>query len=346
MSQVIDIPSSMQATLAGRYALQGWLGRGGMGIVYAAADSSDKRDVAVKVLRKEFSDNESVNKRLNREMRATARINHPNVVRLLDHGYTHEGRQFVVFERVNGRSLKDEIVACGRLDFARIARIGAGIARGLAAAHRAGVVHRDLKPGNVMLEEGVDGADCVRLLDFGIATFTRPEDEQDREALTRAGMRVGTPEFMAPEQFESDQAVDGRADLYSLGIVLFAMTTGRVPFKFKSATRTAVAHIESPVTPPSHLRPEMPSELEAVILRLLEKNPADRFQTGDDAATALLEAVGLHSEATAPPAGRTFHPPEAAAETLSELDPSIVVGGLLSAALATLVLVGAWVVIG
>ena len=285
--------------LAGRYDIVERIGAGGMGAVYRATQVGVGRSVALKVIRPEHARNERVIKRFFREVRATAKIEHVNTVRLYDFGEADTGQIFLAMEHLEGRTIKNLVSSGERLSPERIAMIGAQMARGLGAAHAEGIVHRDLKPGNVMVcQQG--GNEVVKVLDFGIAAFTQPSDRLESEKLTVSGMVMGTPEFMAPEQV-TPGPIDHRCDLYALGCVLYLLTTGRVPHKGTTAVAVMYAHVRDEPKLPSERRHDVPDWLDDVIMKLLAKAPDARFQDAAEVVAALEQAVGLTLEQTGVP---------------------------------------------
>jgi serine/threonine-protein kinase len=252
-------------TLGGRYHLDQLLASGGMGQVWAATDEVLGRRVAVKLLKPELAADARLAARFRREAVAAARLNHPNIVSVFDTVGDH-GTEAVVMELVRGRSLRQVLDDQGRLGPMTVRRIGVALTEALDAAHRAGVVHRDLKPGNVLLTP--DGR--VLLADFGLAKVL---DTDDGLSLPRA--MVGTAKYLAPEQVEG-QPVDGRADLYALGVVLYECLTGRVPFKEATDADTARARLVRPAPPVRSVRPGVPRDLADAVDHLLERDPARR----------------------------------------------------------------------
>ena len=257
-------------TALGHYALQEVLGRGGMGVVYGAFDRRLNRSVALKVLRSHTD----AFARLRREASVMARLSHPNVAEVYDVG-EDDGRPYVVLERVEGPTLLAWWMSASR-SMEDVLGVYAQAGRGLAAAHRAGLVHRDLKPGNVIL---VDGR--VKVLDFGIA---RARD--DSTHLTRTGEVIGSPLYMAPEQIQGKD-IDGRCDLYALGVITYTMLTGREPFAADSPTAVVLKHLNDPPPDIRQILPDLPDEWIAVLDQLLAKKPDDRFPD----AKALLDVV-------------------------------------------------------
>ncbi len=268
--------------LGGRYILEGLIGRGGMASVWRATDTVLERPVAVKRLHARLHDDPELAERFRREGHAVARLSHPNLVRLLDQG--HEGDEpFLVFELVEGRDLKTIIRREGRLPTDEAASICAQVARALAAAHRAGVVHRDIKSHNVLVTP--DGV--AKLTDFGIARIVEPEGS----GLTKTGIVMGSSDYLAPEQAEG-RDVDARGDIYSLGVVLFEALTGRLPFVGENAVAVATKHVyEAPPDPRKIVR-EMPADVAHACLHALKKRPGDRFASAAAFASALEAQPG------------------------------------------------------
>ena len=266
--------------LADRYRLVARLGAGGNGVVYRAEHVLMRKTVAVKVLHGELSRVETVVERFRREAEAASHIDHPHVIAATDFGLTEAGEFFLVMEYVEGRSLAEVLREEGRLSPLRAVRIGLQVAAALASTHAAGVIHRDLKPQNVFLVERADSSDFVKILDFGVARV-RFGELQD-PVITQAGMVFGTPRYISPEQAMGSGA-DPRSDLYSLGILLYEMVTGRPPFDAGDATEILGMQV---TTEPSPLwmaadDPSIPAALDRLVLRLLAKRPEDRYQTAD-----------------------------------------------------------------
>ena len=262
---------------SGRYEIVEHLARGGMAEVYVAHDQLLDRRVALKVLFPEFAADRSFVERFRREARAAAGLNHPNIVSVYDTG-EESGTYFIVMEYVEGRTLRDIIRSEGPLLPQRAADIGADVAAALAFAHRHGVVHRDVKPGNVL----IDRAGRVKVTDFGIA---RAGDTQ--ENLTQTGAVMGTATYFSPEQAQGG-AIDPRSDVYSLGVVLYEMVTGRAPFSGDSPVAIAYQHVRETPAPPSSVNPDVPPDLEACILKCMAKNPANRYATAEDLRADLI----------------------------------------------------------
>ncbi len=257
----------------GRYELHRRIGRGGMAEVSLARDQLLDRPVAVKVLFPEFATDPAFVERFRREATAAANLNHPNIVGVYDWGEA-EGTYFIVMEYVDGRSLSQILRADGPLHPDRVADVGADVAAALGFAHRNGVVHRDVKPGNVL----VDQAGLVKVADFGIArAITASTDDN----LTQVGTVMGTATYFSPEQARGD-AVDPRSDIYSLGCVLYELVVGRPPFSGESPVAIAYKQVHESPVPPRQVNSAVPPALEAIILKCLAKNPANRYPSAED----------------------------------------------------------------
>jgi eukaryotic-like serine/threonine-protein kinase len=256
-------------TIAGRYVVEELLGLGGMGSVYRARHQFIGRDVALKFLDSSLTKNERQRKRFLGEARAANQINHEHIIDITDFGETEDGIVYMVMEYLEGHSLDDEIEK-GPLELRRALRIALQVALGLGRAHELGVVHRDIKPGNIYLTRRRMDRDFVKVLDFGVARI-----EHDVR-ITGQNMIVGTPEYIAPEQIRSTGATP-LSDLYSLGCVLFEMLTGRIPFDGKT-TVLLVKHINDRPPLPSSLTPNLPPEADRLVMKLLQKKPEDRYR--------------------------------------------------------------------
>jgi tRNA A-37 threonylcarbamoyl transferase component Bud32 len=262
--------------IVGRYELEELAGEGGMSTVYRAYDTVLERRVAIKVLHEHFSRDPEYVERFKREARAIARLAHPNVVTVIDRG-EWEGRQFIVFEHVAGENLKAVIVREGPLPVARALDLACQIAHALAFAHELGIVHRDVKPHNVLLAAG----GTAKVTDFGIARALDAD-----EALTETGTVLGTGQYLSPEQARGERG-DERSDQYSLGVVTFELLTGRVPYSGDNLMAVARRHIDDPVPSVRAQRPEVPARVDKVIAQAMAKRPQDRFGSMDSLAAAL-----------------------------------------------------------
>ncbi len=274
---------SMQTEVLGeRYKLGDPIGRGGMATIYRGQDLRMDRVVAVKVLREVYSTDPKFVTRFQREARAASSLQHPNIVQVYDYGQT-DGNYFIVMELVDGTDLRRYLRSRGVLAVDRAIIIAHDVALGLGAAHRRGIVHRDVKPQNVLV--GKDGS--IKLTDFGIASVYK---DINAERLTTTGMTLGTVQYYAPEQAQGE-IVNPAADVYALGIVMYEMLTGRTPFDGDTPVAVAMQHIQDLPTPPRHLNPNIPPALEEIIMRCLEKVPEMRFRDGSALARA-LELLG------------------------------------------------------
>ncbi len=274
--------------LMGQFQLVAACGRGATGTVYRAMQSSMDRQVAVKVLSSELLTDPSIIKRFVREARAGARLSHPNIATVHLVGQTDEGVPYIVMEYIEGPPLSALLEADAPLPAERILHIGEQIASALCEAHDHGIIHRDLKPENILLTERRGEGDVVKVVDFGIAKIVAdgmPADSQ----VSRLGTIFGTPHYIAPEQ-ASGTEIDGRADLYSLGCILFQMATGRVPFEGTAGIQVLLRHLREAPPHPRALNPLLPEPLAVLILQLLAKERADR-PPGADRVLREMQAI-------------------------------------------------------
>jgi serine/threonine-protein kinase len=258
------------ATLAGRYKVLARLARGGMSSVYLARHVLIERLSAIKILRRDLCDDPVQRDRFLREARAVNRINHENIIEIIDYGESEDGRVYLVMEYLPGESLLQR-VSRGPIAPVRALDIAKQITSGLARAHQMGVIHRDLKPDNILLLPSNNGGDIVKVLDFGIAKLT------DQPALTATDKIFGTPGYIAPE-YAAGNPIDGRADLYSLGVVLYEMVTAQLPFDVEFPADLLLKHMLEPPIPPRSRNPAVPEPVERIILQLLAKDPAQRYR--------------------------------------------------------------------
>jgi serine/threonine protein kinase len=276
-------PLVIGARFAGRYDIEGVLGEGGMGIVYRAYDQEIGETIALKALRPELGNlDPTLLDRFKQELRLARRITHRNVVRTYDLGEV-SGVYYITMEYVRGTALSTLIREAGKLDVPAALTIGKQLCRALEVAHEEGIVHRDIKPQNLLVEP----SGFLKVMDFGIA---RLAERGGGVGLTTVGVVMGTPQYMAPEQIFGE-AVDGRTDLYATGAVLFECVVGRPVFEASSVVALVSRHLEGDLPDPSTLNPDVPPELSRIILRALARQPADRWATAADLLRA-LEKVG------------------------------------------------------
>jgi serine/threonine protein kinase len=283
-TSLLNLASAME----GRYQVLSELGRGGMGIVYQAYDKQLKEQVAIKLLSPLLSTDQEALERLKREVSLARRVTHPNVIRIHDISEVN-GLYYVSMEYFGGADLKGYLRRSGPLSLLHAYQILSQIFDGLEAAHSRGVVHRDLKAQNILI--GPSGQ--VKIIDFGLARSAH------LEGMTATGLIMGTPEYMAPEQVAGKQ-VDERADIYALGVILFEMLTGRVPFTGESAIAVGFQQLRDPPPSPRAINPQIPEEVARIILKALEKNPIQRYRTVDEMRREFGAALpGFGAAATA-----------------------------------------------
>jgi serine/threonine-protein kinase len=259
--------------LQDRYRVVRKIGEGGMGAVYEGEHMLISRRVAIKCLHAQFATNAEIVARFQNEAMAANSIRHQNIIEVTDMGRFEDGTVFMVLEFLEGRELADLITKEGPQPLGRIVHIAEQVCDALTAAHSKGIVHRDLKPENIYLIQRGDDRDFVKVLDFGIAKFR----ETANKSMTRTGTTLGTPYYMAPEQAQAKRELDGRADIYSLGVILFHALTGQHPFDDESYPMLVVKICTEPPPPLRNYRPDLPPEFEAVVGRMLAKNAEERF---------------------------------------------------------------------
>jgi len=290
----------------GNYRVVSRIGEGGMGTVYRVEHALLGRAAAVKVLQPELSRNQDMVNRFFNEARATAQLQHPGIVDVFDFGYAEDGAAFIVMELLQGESLTSRLAREGRLPWPKACGFARQIASALVAAHRAQIVHRDLKPDNVFLVAEPDQRDeRTKVLDFGIAKLAGAG--ATTTVKTHAGLIMGTPTYMSPQQCRGAGQVDHRADIYSLGCILFEMVCGRPPFVGEGLGDLIHAHMLTPPPPPRQLTAELPGPLEYLILRMLAKAESERPPSMEVVAAeldAIVKAYGLVVETTASPSSR------------------------------------------
>jgi len=269
----------------GRYEIVSELGRGAMGMVYQAHDPQINRMVALKVLREDRLTTEDYVQRFLKEATAIGRLSHPGIVTVYDIGQDH-GTIYIAMEFLEGQSM-DQLVKAGNLSLTDIVDIGIQIAQALHYAHTRGIIHRDIKPPNIICTP----ENILKVTDFGIAHIDDPDGQQ----MTRAGEILGTPVYMAPEQVMG-QTVDGRSDLYSLGVILYELTTGHRPFKGENLTAVFRAITQDDPVPPDQLNPDIPPALSKLILKAMARKPEDRFRSGQEMSELLSNCLNVQSQ--------------------------------------------------
>lgn len=290
--QQVDDPL-VGKVLNGRFEIIEPLGVGGMGRVYKAVQQPLDRIVALKVLNPRYDGarDPGFEKRFFLEASMTAKLKHPNTITVHDYGRTDDGIYFIAMEYLEGETLLHSIQQTGPLSWPRVLFIGAQVARSLREAHKLGLVHRDLKPANIMLMSEGTAGDAVKVLDFGLVKSFTPDAPKGPESteLTQAGVLLGSPMYMAPEQARNE--ADQRTDIYALGIVMFQAIAGRPPFVSKESIDIIVKHIREAPPELRSLVPEVPLEVNALVMKCLEKNPDARFQTMDEVLDAMRSAT-------------------------------------------------------
>jgi serine/threonine protein kinase len=275
--------SLLGTTLSGRYRLEARIGSGGMSTVYRAVDETLQRNVAIKLMHREFRGDSDQLERFRREARAVAQLSHPHVVGVIDAG-EDEGRSYIVFEYVEGETLKERIRRQGRLPISESVAYSIEIARALGAAHARHIVHRDVKPQNVM----IDDEGSAKVTDFGIARTL------DEDGLTADGRVLGTTDYVSPEQALGHD-VNGQSDLYALGIVLYEMLTGEVPFKGDNQVAVAMKHVREELPDVRALRPEVSAALASVIDGATAKAPEDRYADDQELIADLEDVLAMET---------------------------------------------------
>jgi serine/threonine-protein kinase len=266
---------AFQARKLGQYQLKARLGSGGMGEVYLAEHVLLRRPCAIKLIRPDQAGDGTSLARFEREVRASATLTHWNTIEIYDYGHAEDGTFYYVMEYLPGLSLQDLVDRHGPLPPGRAVHLLRQVCGALREAHAIGLVHRDIKPSNILACERGGVHDVAKLLDFGIVQGIAPGPEAAR--LTQQGEVAGSPAYMAPEQASGKQALDGRCDIYSLGAVAYFLLTGHAPFVRETTMQLLMAHVYDPLPPPSEVRPDLPADLEEVVLRCLEKDPGRRY---------------------------------------------------------------------
>jgi serine/threonine protein kinase len=287
----VKMPEARKTVMDNRYDVGRTLGSGGMGEVFLARDRVLGRDVALKVLRTQYAGDREFAERFKREARSAASLSHPNIVQVYDRGDTEEGASYIAMEYVPGGTLKEKIVGDGPLGAREAAALGAQVAEALGAAHERGMVHRDIKPQNVLLT----GKGDAKVADFGIARAG------SSVTISKTGSVMGTAGYMSPEQALGKPATP-KSDLYSLGVVLYEALTGELPYTADNPIAVSMKHVNEPLVPPKEIDPTIPEGMNALVTRLMAKNPEDRYATADELADDLWR-ISRGREPSAVPAG-------------------------------------------
>src|SRR5882762_722015 len=277
--------------LADKYRIDERLNEGGMGTVYRGTHVLMDKKVAIKVLRPSLAADETIVARFSREARAASRISHPHALSVTDFGESENGVVFLVMEYLSGKTLKEIIRDEGPMALPRAVEIIRQVGGALDAAHAEGVVHRDLKSDNIMLLSS-SGTDYAKVLDFGIAKIKEPEGTYD-PGLTAPDLVIGTPQYMSPEQCSQSPDIDARSDIYSLGVILYEMLVGHVPFTGDSPTAIMLKHLQQPAPSVLAERSDVPEPVGRVVARALEKRPEDRYETVGELVEDFTIAAGM-----------------------------------------------------
>ena len=277
-------------SIDGRYEILEKLGSGGMGAVYKAEHTLMGRTVAIKVLHPHLVENEDLLKRFQQEARVASKLDHPNAIQTYDFGI-YKSAPYLVMEYVEGRTLKDLVEKEGPLTVARMKSIFVQVCSALAQAHGLGIIHRDLKPENIMLVKKPNGVEEAMVVDFGIAKLLNEQGEQNRAVMTQVGTFFGTPKYASPEQ-AVERRVDKRSDIYTLGVILYEVLSGKVPFDAPSVVEILMRHVNTMPVPLRKFRPEMkiPQEVDDLVMKCLQKKADQRYQSVEELQTA-LEAI-------------------------------------------------------
>jgi serine/threonine-protein kinase len=305
----LNLPFQIGATIAGKYRIDRSLGAGGMGYVFAGMHVALGQKVAIKVLKPTVQTAEYVT-RFEREARAAARLRSEHIVRVLDVGHLDGGLPYMVMEYLRGQDLAQMLRERGPIPVGEALDYMLQACEALAEAHRAGIIHRDLKPANLFVTQATDGSPLVKVLDFGISKFMQGPSDAKPQELTESQTVIGSPHYMSPEQLKSARDVDGRTDIWALGSVLYKLLTGALPFEAESQAELCVEILISEPQPMRKLRPELSEAVEAIVLKCLEKKPADRWQSMGELAAALVPHAPPRSQSAAERISRMVSMPE------------------------------------
>ncbi len=281
----------LRRVFEGKYRLDERLGGGGMGTVYRATHLLIDRPVAIKVLSQRFVGDSTAKQRFRREARAAGRMHHPNAVSVTDFGATADGYLYIVMELLEGQTLRDLLAREAPLDIARVVSIMLQTCAAVSAAHDVGLIHRDLKPANIFIEQRANTPAVVKVLDFGVAKFAVEEQaDDDYQTLTQVGAIIGTPRYMSPEQCSGSGGVTPASDVYSLGIILYEMLSGVVPFNAETPLAIALRHVSHTPRPLREIVPDVPEKLAAIAHKALAKHPGERYADANELRRAIFAA--------------------------------------------------------
>lgn len=307
LTPIVSQDPFVNTVLDGKYLIEEPIGKGGMGLVYRAKHVNFNRLFAIKILKNELVSDPQAIKRFRNEANAAGMIRHPNAITITDFNITNDGAAYLVMDYVEGRSLRDILKKEGKQSYTRTVELLSQVCDAAAAAHRKGIIHRDLKPDNIMVEPQEDQSEMVKVLDFGIAKLS--QNPAYSENITVGGAILGSPYYMSPEQCDG-RHLDSRSDIYSLGIILYELLVGKVPFRAQTPWGLVKMHCSSPPPPIRNHRPDIPPALEAAILKALAKDPKDRQQSAVDLKRELEAALNSSIQVqTSPSQSNIVSPP-------------------------------------